>query len=283
MQSMLAGHTVIEAVSHEDPPVDDLRSLPRPQVSVVMPALNEAQNLPAVLASLPRDLHEVILVDGCSTDGTAELARRLRPDIRVVQQPGRGKGNALACGFETATGDIIVMFDADGSARGSEIPLFVSTLVGGADFAKGTRFVEGGGTADMTFIRRLGNWVLCRLVNVLHNSSYTDLCYGYNAFWRKHLDKLQVDCDGFEVETQLGVRAWITGLRVVEVPSYEDPRMHGASNLHPVRDGWRVLMTILRERFRRPREVAIPLDSASSAQTVNGVLATAPEILRFSE
>jgi len=231
--------------------VIDLRDPPSPRVSLVIPALNEAENLSAVFAGLPRSLHEVILVDGYSADGTAEVASRLRPDIRIVQQSRRGKGNALACGFAAARGDIIVMLDADGSMRGSEIPLFVSTLQSGADFAKGSRFVEGGGTADMTVLRRFGNRILCGLANLLYRTSYRDLCYGYMAFWTKHLDTLRVDCDGFEVETQMSIRASTAGLRVVEVPSYEDPRIHGASNLHVVRDGLRVLRTILTERFKR--------------------------------
>ena len=90
-----------------------------PRVSVVIPALNEAKNLPFVLPKLPAYIDEVILVDGHSTDRTVEIARALVPQVRVVHQNGRGKGNALACGFAAASGDIIVMLDADGSAMHS--------------------------------------------------------------------------------------------------------------------------------------------------------------------
>src|SRR3712207_2549426 len=114
-----------------------------PRVSVVIPTYNEAKNLPHVFALLPGDLHEVIVVDGRSVDGTIEVAQRLRPDVRIVRQNRRGKGNAMACGFEAVTGDVIVMLDADGSADPREIPDFVAALVGGADFAKGTRFEIG--------------------------------------------------------------------------------------------------------------------------------------------
>src|SRR5579871_2108700 len=89
-------------------------------VSVVIPALNEAANLPHVLTRIPTFVDEVVLVDGRSIDDTVEVARRLRPDIRVVVQDGHGKGNALACGFAAATGDIIVMLDADGSTDPDE-------------------------------------------------------------------------------------------------------------------------------------------------------------------
>ena len=223
-------------------------------VSVVIPTLNEAENLPHVFPRLPAGLHEVILVDGHSTDGTIEVARRLRPDVRVVTQSGRGKGNALAAGFAAATGDIFVTLDADGSTDAAEIPRFVAALCNGADFVKGSRFAQGGASSDITFTRRVGNWALNTLVNALYGTSYTDLCYGFNAFWARCLPYMRVDCDGFEVETLINVRIAKGGLVIHEVPSYERDRIHGMSNLHAVRDGVRVLRTIARERrSARPR------------------------------
>jgi hypothetical protein len=239
---------------------------PSPSVSVVIPALNEARNLPHVFARLPRDLHQVILVDGGSLDRTVAVARELMPSITVVAQTRSGKGNALACGFAVATGDIVVMIDADGSTDPAEIPLFVAALRSGADFAKGSRFRAGGGSDDITPVRRLGNEGLNGLVNLLFGTRFTDLCYGYNAFWRLLLPALELPAterpgpsrggklwgDGFEIETLINVRVASRGLRIREVPSHEQPRIHGASNLHAVRDGLRVLRTIATE-FRRHR------------------------------
>ena len=219
---------------------------PKPRISVVIPALNEAANLRHVLARIPYE-YEVVVVDGHSTDGTIDVARAHRTDVRIVHQSRKGKGNALACGFAAATGDILVMLDADGSARPEEIPAFVEALQGGADFAKGSRFLPGGGSADITALRRAGNAVLSGIVNRLFDTTYTDLCYGYNAFWRHCLSPIAVDCDGFEVETLINIRIAKAGLRVAEVPSFEDPRLHGQSNLRTFRDGWRVLRTIARE------------------------------------
>ncbi|MEV4072304.1 glycosyltransferase family 2 protein [Nonomuraea fuscirosea] len=219
-------------------------------VSVIVPAMNEAENLPHVFATLPEWIDEVILVDGNSTDDTIAVARRLRPDLRVVVQTRRGKGNALIEGFQAARGDIIVMIDADGSTDGREIRSFVATLMNGADFAKGSRYAPGGGSDDLSPIRSLGNKVLTGITNVLYRTRYTDLCYGYNAFWARHLDVLDLDCDGFEIETLMNVRAAQAGLVIREVPSHERSRIHGVSNLHAVRDGWRVLRTIWRERTR---------------------------------
>lgn len=222
-----------------------------PPVSVVIPAMNEAENLPYVFKTLPDWIHEVVLVDGNSTDDTIKVARELWPEVKVVEQRGKGKGDALITGFQACTGDIIVMIDADGSADGGEILSYVSALVSGADFAKGSRFANGGGTDDMTLIRKLGNWALCTAVNRKFGARYTDLCYGYNAFWRHCLDKIDLDCTGFEVETLMNIRVVKAGLKVQEIPSHEYLRIHGVSNLRAVRDGLRVLRVILQERSNR--------------------------------
>jgi glycosyltransferase involved in cell wall biosynthesis len=237
-----------------------------PRVSVVIPALNEAKNLPHVFSALPSDLYEIILVDGNSTDGTAEVARALFPAVRVVGQTGRGKGDALACGLAACQGDIAVTLDADGSTKPDEIPRFVEALRDGFDFAKGSRFLAGGGTADMSPLRRVGNHVLTGTVNVLFGTSYTDLCYGYNALWTRCLGDIDLDCDGFEVETLMNVRAAKAGLRVIEVPSYEERRIHGTSNLRTFRDGFRVLRTIVRERFSRQPQAEAPEPAEAPAQ-----------------
>lgn len=245
--------------------------LAAPTVSVVIPAMNEAKNLPHVLPRIPSWVHELILVDGASTDGTADVARALWPGVRVVGQERRGKGAALRAGFAAATGDIVVMLDADGSMDPAEIPDYVGALLAGADLAKGTRFIQGGGTDDMTALRRFGNAGLTRLVCGLYGGAYTDLCYGYAAFWRRVLPALDLTSDGFEIETEMNLRALRGGLRVAEVPSFEADRIHGASNLNTFRDGWRVLATILRE-LRVPRAAGSPRRAAAES------VATAPGV-----
>ena len=225
-----------------------LEQQPTPQISVVIPARNEAQNLVHILPHLSSLVSEVILVDGHSTDETIAVAQRLLPTIRVIKQEGRGKGDALNVGFAACTGDIVVMLDADGSADPNEIPRFIEALLAGNDFAKGSRFLQGGGSHDITLLRRLGNFGLSRLVNTLYQTRFSDLCYGYNAFWKHCLDHVAIDCDGFEVETLISIRMHKAKLKIAEVPSFEYPRIHGQSNLNTFRDGWRVLKTILRER-----------------------------------
>jgi glycosyltransferase involved in cell wall biosynthesis len=240
-------------------PVSDVVALGA-TVSVVIPTLNEAANLPHVFAAVPSWVTEVVLVDGRSTDDTVAVARRLRPDVRIVMQAGRGKGDALLAGFAASTGDIIVAMDADGSTDGSEIIRFVAALIAGADFVKGSRFACGGGSADLTRSRRFGNKFLGALVNMLFGTHYTDLCYGYNAFWARHLDTLALDCAGFEVETLMNIRAAMAGLCVHEVPSFEHRRVYGISNLRVVMDGWRIAKVIVREwrQFRQNARRPIP-------------------------
>ena len=238
------------------------RNTGTPTVSIVVPAKNEAANLREVLPLLP-EVHEVILVDGNSVDGSVEAAREVLPSVRVVTQTRKGKGNALAAGFLAATGDIIVMFDADGSADPAEIPAFVDALVAGADFAKGSRFAPGGGSEDITLLRSTGNAGLNLVANVLFKTRFTDLCYGYNAFWRDVVPVLDLPGldlpapesgmlwgDGFEIETVINCRIAAAGIDIREVASVEKSRIHGESNLRTFSDGFRVLRTIVAERVR---------------------------------
>jgi glycosyltransferase involved in cell wall biosynthesis len=217
-------------------------------------------------------------------DDSVEVAKRCLPGIEIVTQTRGGKGNALACGFARVTGDVVVMFDADGSAAPEEIPLFAKTLVAGADFAKGSRFTSGGGSDDITLLRKTGNAVLNGFTNLLLRTRFTDLCYGYNAFWSDIIPILRLPPtelareagwqwgDGFEIETLINCRIALAGLRISEVPSFERDRMFGTSNLNTFRDGVRVLRVILREysrswRVGRRQRAPVLSDSDSAVQS----------------
>ena len=277
---------------------------PSPTVSVVIPTLNEERNLPHVFAKLPDGIDEVIVVDGGSRDRTVAVARELRPDVVIVQQTRTGKGNALACGFAACTGDIIVMIDADGSTDPAEIPLFVKKLTDGADFVKGSRFNHGGHSHDITKLRKLGNDGLNVVVNVLFGTKFTDLCYGYNAFWRTVVPVLDLPDtklprktdgtkhwgDGFEIETMINIRAAVDGMKVGEVGSIEHRRIHGETNLNTFRDGFRVLRTIFSEfgrmrsqkrtGERRPGGVIVHQQPGTRAHGIKPTPAPAAEVAR---
>ena len=222
------------------------KSTVRPSVSLVIPVRNEARNIASVLEQVADDVDEIILVDGNSTDVTVITALAYRPDVRVVPQQGTGKGSALRTGFQAATGDIIVMMDADGSMSPQEIRHYVHFLANGYDFVKGSRFISGGGSLDITRFRGLGNWFLLTVFNTVYETHLSDLCYGFCAFHRRYLEHLHLSATGFEIEAEMTVRAMQAGLRIAEVPSLELPRRTGASNLHAIRDGIRVLRTVLR-------------------------------------
>jgi glycosyltransferase involved in cell wall biosynthesis len=223
---------------------------PVPTVSLVIPTKNEASNISWVLEQVPSCVDEIVLVDGRSTDATIVTARACRPDLRIVSQQKDGKGDALRAGFLAATGDIIVMIDADGSMAPKEISHFLHFLTNDFDFVKGSRFMGGGSSLDITRVRRVGNQSLLLLLNRLYGANLTDLCYGFCAFHRRYLPYLDLTATGFEIETQLTISALQAGLRIAEVPSVEMPRRSGRSNLRTFRDGTRVLRTLLRGHRR---------------------------------
>ncbi|MDG1116877.1 MAG: glycosyltransferase family 2 protein [Flavimaricola sp.] len=222
-------------------------------VSLVIPAKNESRNLEYVFSRIPEWIDEVILVDGNSSDDTVAVARSLRPDVKVVGQDRKGKGAALRSGFAACTKEIVIMIDADGSMDPREIPAYVGALLAGADFVKGSRFMQGGDTFDMEWYRRLGNWGFVKLVKWRFGGRYSDLCYGYIGFWRTALLHMSLeDDDGFEIETSMNIQALTSGLDVHEVPSMEAPRIYGVSNLRTFPDGWRVLRKIIQLGLKRP-------------------------------
>jgi glycosyltransferase involved in cell wall biosynthesis len=246
------------------------------RLTVVIPTKNEARNIGWVLQRMPGGVDEIILVDGNSTDDTVEVARRIRPDIRVLAEQEAGKGAALRTGFAAATGDFIVMIDADGSMDPQEIPRCLEVLEdrrtarGQYEVVKGSRFAPGGGSADITVIRRLGNRLLLVLTNRLYGARFTDLCYGFFGFRRDKLHALGLRAKGFEIETEIVVRALRTGVRIGEIPSFEKQRHYGESNLNTYRDGAVVLATLLRERFARRNGSAHINGSANGNGNGNG-------------
>jgi len=222
-------------------------------VSVMIPTLNEAGNLPYVLNTIPAWVDEVVIVDGRSGDDTLRVAKVLRPDARIVHELRPGKGVAMRTGFAAATGQIIIALDADGSMDGAEIGKFRDALLAGADYVKGSRFAPGAGSADITPFRRFGDGGICFLLRLLYGAHYSDATYGYIGIWADKVGHLRLDSDGFEVETLIGIRAQRAKLKIAEVPCFESHRIHGNSNLHALRDGLRIFRVIIQERLRSYR------------------------------
>lgn len=238
------GERVLGAVA-----TDAGRPVPR-TVTVVVPAMNEERNIAWVLTRIPAYVDEVLLVDGHSTDDTVRIARQVHPEVRVVAQRGSGKGAAMRTGFEDATGDYVVVLDGDGSMDPAEIDYYIHALESGYDFVKGSRELPGGGSLDLTPIRRWGNRALVTTVNVTWGSEFTDLCYGFLALRRDRIGELALTARGFEIEAEITVNAIRAGLRIAEVPTVELSRHYGSSNLHAWRDGRRILGYLARARLQ---------------------------------
>jgi hypothetical protein len=258
-----------------------------PTVSVVIPALNEEDNLPLVLEGLP-PVDEIVIVDGGSADDTVAIAREMRPDALVVRQTRRGKGNALACGFAASSGDIVVVLNADGSTDPGEIPRYVDALLSGAEVAHGSRFRDGGGDLVGRRLDRIGNALLSRFVNALFGTRFTDLGYGYNAYWRALLPLLDlppIDAprvkrgrvqwgDGPEIEPLINIRTAAQGLRVVEVSSVGYPPINGHPERHRLRRALRAMRVAFAEyvrRWRIGRRTAPPDAAPRDAQRAGSV------------
>ncbi len=222
-----------------------------PTVTLVIPALNEADGLSSILPRVPDVVNQLIIVDGGSADATVQVALECRPDALVIQQTGRGKGDALKCGIAAARGEIIVTMDGDGSMSPEDIPLFIDSLLEGHDFVKGSRSLPRAGSDDFTWLRRVGNTALTKAGNLVFGSGYTDLTFGFNAYWRPTIQHLGCLADGFEFEIQAALRAASVGMRTSEVPTYEPARVGGESKLNPLTDGMAILRIIIAEASPR--------------------------------
>ena len=221
----------------------------KPRVTVLICTLNEATTISSVLSKVPRWVHEVLLVDGHSTDGTVDVARQSWSDIRVFHQAGKGKGDALRLGIQNASGDIIVTLDADGQTDPEEMPKFIEPLLSGYDWVKGSRLTHGR-PPNMPWHRWFGNKVLAITSNILHGTRYTDICSGYNAFWKKAFQHLNLSYDGFAMEQQMLVKVKKAGMKVAEVAHYDVGRIDGVSKISSIKQGFIDWFVIIRERFR---------------------------------
>lgn len=222
-------------------------------VGIAIPALNEEKNIEHVLCRLRNiGYSNILVIDGQSKDGTLKVASK--NGAKIVLQDGRGKGQAIRQVLSNAYFDfeVLVLMDADGSMSPEEVPRYVNALLYGADVVKGSRFVAGGGSEDITLMRKIGNAFLTSSVNLLWSAECTDLCYGFAAFNRKAIRKLApiLESNNFEIEAEIFIKAKKLGLRVVEVPSFENKRRNGKSNLNTLKDGLKIFKTIMTETVR---------------------------------
>ncbi|MCD6310656.1 MAG: glycosyltransferase family 2 protein [Candidatus Eremiobacteraeota bacterium] len=225
------------------------------KISIIIPTLNEDKNLPFVFADILRVMDnsnypwfEIIVVDGGSSDRTVEVAERF--GARIIEHRG-GKGSALRRGWNEAKGDIIITMDADCSNVAEELLMLINGIKNGFDICMGSRFMEGGNSEDISLIRKIGNKFFVSMVNLFWKTNYTDLCYGYRSFHRDCIPRLKTRTNGFGIETEISILAAKNKLKVTEVPSFEKKRRHGKGKLRTIKDGFNILMTIIRELIRK--------------------------------
>mgnify|MGYP001566034147 CR=1 FL=1 len=227
-------------------------------VSIVIPTLNEAKNLPLVIPEIPHlpEIAEVVLVDGHSSDGTVEVARQLLPEIRVISQDGKGKGNAILCAARAAKGDYFLLLDADVSHRPEEIPLYIEKAKEGYDLVKGSRYIPGGSTGDATFFRGLVIRTANTVANLVWRTRFTDICYGMFLIRRESFLSLNLKSQAWDVEWEMMIKAKRNGLKIAEIPSQEKKRLWGESKLpNYTKSGWIVAKRVFAEAlvfWKRP-------------------------------
>lgn len=221
------------------------------KVSIVIPARDEQDNIGLVLADLNRIIaqsngyeFEVICVDDHSTDRTGEIAESYGAKLIRNQGPS-GKGMALRRGFEAATGDVIVMMDADYSHRPEDLPVFLNALNNGAGLVIGSRVY--GGSDEYTSIRALGNVFLTAALGIFLGRYLSDALNGYKAFKRDVFTDFKYTSKSFEIEIELIANALRKGYKVVEVSSHERARHGGEAKSRVIKHGTRFFLRIFWE------------------------------------
>jgi len=232
------------------------------KLSIVIPAYNEAASIETVLQNVlasPVPRKDVIVVDDGSTDGTGELLERLRQTlpIRVIRHArNRGKGAAVRTGFAAATGDILIIQDADLEYEPDDYPLLMEPILQGrAEAVLGSRFLlekpkfltHGG---DPFFSHYLGNKLIIWLTNLLYGFHATDYEGCYKAFTREVIRQTPVEADGFEFDNEFVCKLLRRRRRIVEVPIRYKPRLYAQGKKIRWHHGVRMLWTILKWRFK---------------------------------
>jgi glycosyltransferase involved in cell wall biosynthesis len=218
------------------------------RISVVIPARNEKESLPAVLDELPKDqLHEILVVDGHSTDGTADVVRGL--GYRAVTQTGRGYGMGVISGIKAATGDLLTFMDADGSYDPEAIARMLAGIEAGNDFVFCSRYMKGAGSDDDTIIRLVGNMVFTFLMRLMFGVRISDSLFFYALGKKSVFEKLDLRCEDFALCIEVPIKVHRGGFRYTEIPSRERPRIAGVTKVNAFTDGLRILGSMIRLRL----------------------------------
>lgn len=220
-------------------------------VSVVIPVFNEEVTVGNVVARTKKTLeqlgvsYEILVVDDGSDDRSADIAQELK--AHVLKKAHQGKGFALRSGFRRAKGELVVTLDADGSHKPEEIPLVLRYLrENKADFVVGSRFLNSeDNKTKIPKINRTGNRMFNGLIWYLTGATISDSQSGFRAIRSSLIKRMKLGSHGYEVESEMLVKALKMGTRVAETPISFDQRTVGKSKLDPIKDGARILYAII--------------------------------------
>ena len=216
----------------------------RDDVCVLVPTLNEAETIGEVIDGFrSRGYENVLVVDGDSTDGTAEIARE--HGARVIEQSGSGKGQAIREAIRYVEAEYVLMLDGDGTYRPEDADAMLEPLVEGSyEHVIGDRFADMEDGA-MSWFNKVGNAMFNWVFRHVHGENFEDILSGYRAFTRESVENFYLDADGFGVETEMAVECVKHGIPTTVVPIRYEARPDGSdTNLHPIRDGGVILMTL---------------------------------------
>lgn len=225
-----------------------------PEISIIIPAYNEEQNIAKVIEECQKlNLKtEIIVVDGGSSDRTSEIAREFK-GIRVITlKKRRGKGVDFWSAAKTASGKYVIQIDADLQFSPSQIPLFLKSLKSKADVAIATRF--DGGRIEKNSISNqnyFGNQLISLITSVVCGRKVTDVMAGFKGFRKDALTALNLSQKHFEYEAEIVIKASRMGMDLVEIPVSYKKRYKGSSQVRALRDGFKVLKTILVTKFMK--------------------------------
>jgi len=229
-----------------------VKSSGKPLISIVIPALNEAGTIERVIDQLKRSSPypmEIIVVDGGSYDGTQE--RAINGGAKIVFDSRPGYGRAIRTGLEHATGEAVVVIDADGTYRAEDLPRLLNLLLEGkADIALASRL---GGTilpGAMEGLNYVGNRAFAFIYDLLFGKRLKDTQTGFRALSRRALERIALIEDGMPISTEILAQAAKRSLRIVEIPSLYRPRTgESKTKLRPFRDGFKILCTMAVQRL----------------------------------
>jgi glycosyltransferase involved in cell wall biosynthesis len=221
------------------------------RISVVIPARNERESLPAVLKELStKNLHEVLVVDGHSSDGTPDVVRNA--GFKVVAQDGRGYGAGVMTGMKIAAGDLVTFMDADGSYDPEAIPRMRALIENeGYDVVFCSRYLPESGSDDDTFIRLTGNMIFTTLMRVLFGVKLSDALFFYALARTDIYRSIKWEYPNFALCVEIPIKVHQAGYKYTEIPSRERPRIGGVSKVNAFTDGLSILWAMIKLRLRR--------------------------------